>query len=261
MDINDSVGILDSYFPECRFFLDENEFINYIKDEPIDYLVVCSPNYQHYLHCITGVVFMDCDVICEKPLVITTEGLKALSEKEASSYCRIYSIMQLRLHHIVKEMKAFIASECIVNNPILVEADYRTPRGDWYYQSWKNDINKSGGIAFNVGIHLFDLLTHLLGNDIDPEESHFMLYGRSARGALSHKDKNIKVEWFLSTHNHYGSQRIITINGREFDLSNGFTDLHTESYRQILAGNGFGIEDVRPSIALTEIITQQLYRP
>jgi UDP-N-acetyl-2-amino-2-deoxyglucuronate dehydrogenase len=265
MDINDSVGILDSYFPECRFFLDQTEFALYLNDNPIDYLVVCTPNDRHLFGCILGLLHIGCDVICEKPLVTDLSSIVTLKRLEDFSGRSVYTILQLRHHPVVIEIRNFISDEMAKGNPISMAVFYYTARGDWYNKSWKGDITKSGGLLFNIGIHLFDLMVLVFGEPISLSGQWFDKTGKTAHGDLQSKNFNANIYWELSTDSGLlkigRTRREIIVNDKSFSLDNGFTDLHTESYMQILAGNGFGIEEVRPSIALTEMITNQLYRP
>jgi UDP-N-acetyl-2-amino-2-deoxyglucuronate dehydrogenase len=256
MDPHDSVGVLDSYFPECRFFTEFERFDRFCEKEirqgrAIDYVSICSPNYLHDAHCRFA-MRIGADAICEKPLVLRERNLDALEELEESSGCRIYSILQLRLSERIPEIRKAIEAGWRK-----VVVDYRTPRGPWYRYSWKGNVEKSGGLATNIGIHLFDLIFFLFGQPTAHMETDFE---GDIVGDLLYSDDRL-IHYFLSISNEFPARRELIIHREDvqlvddqFDLSSGFADLHSKSYREILEGRGFGIEDVRPSIRFCESI-------
>jgi UDP-N-acetyl-2-amino-2-deoxyglucuronate dehydrogenase len=261
LDPNDSVGILDSYFPDAHFFVSYERFERFIEkiritqpEQAVEYVSVCSPNYLHDSH-IRLALHANAHAICEKPLVINAWNLQSLQELEAKTGKRVNTVLQLRLHPALMALKAKLDAE-----PARERADvvltYITRRGRWYHISWKGDEEKSGGLAMNIGIHFFDLLLWLFG-DVERSEVH-----------LSEPDKmagvvelaRARVRWFLSVDERDLPQtvranggyafRSLTIDGQEVEFSEGFSDLHTRVYEQVLAGNGFGIEAARPSLEL-----------
>ncbi len=259
LDVHDSVGIIDSYFPNTAFFSEYERFERHLEKlrrehNPIDYLSVCTPNYLHDSH-IRLALRMGADAICEKPLVLNPWNLDALQEIEEETGRKVYNILQLRLHDSVLALKEKVKDSTERHN---VDLKYITSRGQWYDFSWKGDISKSGGIATNIGIHFFDMLMFLFGKvknyKLEISEP------RKMKGTL--ELQNADVSWFLSidytdvpeSEKEAGKRtyRSILIDGEEFEFSKGFTDLHTKVYRDILNGNGFGIEDARPSIELVQ---------
>ncbi len=259
LDVHDSVGIIDSYFPDAAFFREYERFERHLEKlrrehNAIDYLSVCTPNYLHDSH-IRLALRMGADAICEKPLVLNPWNLDALQEIEEETGRKVYNILQLRLHDSVLALKEKVKDSTSRHN---VDLKYITSRGQWYDFSWKGDISKSGGIATNIGIHFFDMLMFLFG-----EVKNYKLEisePRKMKGTL--ELQNADVSWFLSidyadvpeAEKEAGKRtyRSILIDGEEFEFSKGFTDLHTKVYRDILNGNGFGIEDARPSIELVQ---------
>jgi UDP-N-acetyl-2-amino-2-deoxyglucuronate dehydrogenase len=257
LDPSDSVGIMDSYYPSCHFFTEYERFDRHIDKRrrngtPIDYISICSPNYLHDSH-IRFALRSGCNAICEKPLVLNPWNIDSLKEVEQESGKKLNTILQLRLHPSIVELK-----EQIENNPTKkkfdVDLTYITSRGHWYDVSWKGDLNKSGGIASNIGVHFFDMLHFLFG---DLQENYlFKSEPNTASGFLEYE--RARVRWFLSTDENtlpasvrlQGQRtfRSITINEKELEFSGGFTDLHTRSYQHILNGQGFGLEDNRTAI-------------
>ncbi len=254
----DSVGILDSYFPNAAFFTEFERFDRHLEKlrqqgKGVDFLVVCSPNYLHDSHCRLG-MRLGADVICEKPLVLNPWNLDALQNLEVRYSRKLHSILQLRLHEEAKKLKQY----CEENKDQFFEVDlsYITSRGMWYYASWKSDIQKSGGIATNIGIHLFDLLSWVFGKH-NGLQVHQNSHDRSS-GVLTFPQARVK--WFLSINPNTLPQesvakgertyRNLSIDDYHFDFSHGFEELHTLSYRRILDGIGFGVEECRNSIEL-----------
>lgn len=245
LDIADSVGILDAYFPQCEFFTNESDFYDYLLDHvSVDYLVVCSPNHLHEEHCLAGLK-LNATVICEKPLGLTTESLRNLAEAENYTEKKIYTILQLRLHPMLQEIKQQLTA-----GKHQVQITYFTPRGKWYHKSWKGDFEKSGGIATNIGIHLFDLSYWLFGNILSLDVIENSDTESKGRMELEHA----QVEWHLSIAAGHTAERRITIDGKSYAFTEGFSDLHTASYEQILQNNGFGIPEVMPSVDMVERI-------
>lgn len=259
LDPHDSVGILDSYFPEAAFFTEFERFDRHLEKlkragRAVDYLVVCSPNYLHDAHCRFGLRY-GAEVICEKPLVLNPWNVDALAEMEAETGGRVNTILQLRLHPSVIALR-----DKVLNGPpdkvYSVELTYLTARGQWYHRSWKGDEAKSGGIMTNIGIHFFDMLLWVFGGVLTSEvATRDPAY---ARGYL-HLQR-AQVNWslgidadLLAVSGAKAGQRTfreLIIEEEAFSFTDGFEDLHTASYAAILAGNGFGTEDVREVTAL-----------
>ncbi|WP_299626121.1 Gfo/Idh/MocA family oxidoreductase [uncultured Tenacibaculum sp.] len=258
LDKNDSVGILDSYFPNSNFFVEFERFDRHIEklkrqeNIQLDYVSVCTPNYLHDSH-IRMALRRGADAICEKPLVLNPWNLDALEAIESESENRINAILQLRLHPSVIALKQKVQAQ---NNKAKYEIDltYITSRGKWYDISWKGDESKSGGIVTNIGIHFFDMLTWIFGN-VQESEVHLREHDK-ASGYL--ELENARVRWFLSIDSNslpkeikekgQRTYRSITVEGEEIEFSQGFTDLHTKTYEEVLKGNGFSLKDARPSI-------------
>lgn len=263
MDPSDSVGIIDSYYPGCHFFTEYERFDRHIDKRrrngcPVDFISICSPNYLHDSH-IRFALRSGSDAICEKPLVLNPWNIDGLTEIEKESGQKVNTILQLRLHPSIIELKKEIES-----NPTPqkhdVDLTYITSRGHWYQVSWKGNNKKSGGIATNIGVHFFDMLHYLFGEL--QENKLFISQDDVASGYLEYE--KARVRWFLSTDEKklpaavrlQGQRtfRSITIDSQEIEFSGGFTDLHTRSYEQILAGNGFGLEDNRVAIETVSTI-------
>ncbi len=256
-DKNDSVGIMDSYFPRASFFTEYELFDrhnNFIKStgRNIDYLSVCSPNYLHDAHTRYG-LRLGADVICEKPVVLSPWNIDSLIDIERETGHKAYTIFQLRLHPSVRELKARVE-----NGPkdkiYDVDLTYITPRGYWYYASWKGNVQKSGGVATNIGVHFYDMLSWVFG-PVQRSVVHVATHDRVA-GYL--ELRQARVRYFLSINGDHlpdearaqgkTSYRAILVDGSEFEFSNGFTDLHTRSYEEVLAGRGFRIEEAKECI-------------
>ncbi|MFN8261834.1 MAG: Gfo/Idh/MocA family oxidoreductase [Chitinophagales bacterium] len=247
-DVSDTVGILDSYFPDCNFFTDEFAFYDFLMDKcPVDYLVVCSPNHLHEEHCYAGLK-LNADVICEKPLALTMESLQHLLDAESYTNKHIYTLLQLRLHPMLMELKKVMEASQSAKHEVSVE--YFTPRGKWYHASWKGDVKKSGGIATNIGIHLFDLVSWLFG---EVKEVSVDKNNETESSGILQLEK-ASVQWNLSIDSGLSPKRQITIDGKSYEFTEGFADLHTVSYQEILNGKGFTIHDVKPSVDIVEQI-------
>jgi UDP-N-acetyl-2-amino-2-deoxyglucuronate dehydrogenase len=255
----DSVGIIDSYFPEAAFFVEFERFDRHLeklkrKDVAVDYISICSPNYIHDAH-IRFALRYGSDVICEKPIVLNPWNVEALQEIEQDSGHRVNTILQLRLHPNVVALREKIQQEP-ADKIYNVDLTYITSRGNWYYTSWKGEERKSGGIATNIGVHFFDMLQWIFGN-VKANYVHLHAHDRAA-GYL--EMEKARVRWFLSINadtlpdevKKRGGRtyRSLTIQQEEFEFSEGFADLHTVSYKDILLGNGFTMEDAKPSIQL-----------
>ena len=257
LDKFDSVGRIDSYFPDSDFFVEFERFDRHFDKlkrtgTKIDYVSICSPNYLHDSH-IRFALRHQAEAICEKPIVLNPWNIDALQEIENETGHKIYTVLQLRLHPKILELR-----EKIRNGPkgkiYDIDMTYVTSRGNWYSISWKGDIQKSGGVATNIGIHFFDMLSWIFGdtrkNIVHISEPH------KAAGYL--ELENARVRWFLSldyndiplSFRESGKRtyRSITVNGEEIEFSEGFADLHTESYKEILSGKGFGLKEARQSV-------------
>ena len=263
LDPFDSVGILDSYFPRADFFTEFERFDRHIEKlrregRGVDFISICTPNYLHDAHIRFG-LRNHADVICEKPLVLNPWNVDALTEMEKETGNRVYCIFQLRLHPAIIALRNKITAGT-ANKIHQVNLSYITARGNWYQRSWKGDIARSGGIATNIGVHIFDMFIWIFGGVL---ENHVILHSpNKAAGYLLLK--NAKVNWSLSIdeadlpekERKEGKRtyRSLTIDEENFEFSDGFTDLHTESYKEILAGNGFGLEDVKAAISIVHDI-------
>jgi UDP-N-acetyl-2-amino-2-deoxyglucuronate dehydrogenase len=265
VDPNDSVGLLDHYSFDVRFFTEIERFDRHLEklrrgpeEDQVQYVSICSPNYLHDSHCRLA-LRVHSNAICEKPLVINPWNLDALQEIEAEYDGKINTVLQLRLHPALLELRNKLISKNEINQHEVI-LTYVTARGAWYHTSWKGNIEKSGGIATNIGIHLFDLLIWLFGK----EHATLVYYADSERMSGSLEMERAHVRWYLSidprdlpfpvTPGGRSTYRSITIDGQEVDFTEGFTDLHTRVYQETLAGRGFGIEDARPSIELVHHI-------
>lgn len=248
LDPHDSVGILDSYFPECLYFMETERFDRWLSKNQVDYVSIMSPNYLHDSHCLMA-MRNGADVICEKPLTCNEHNLDNLLEWEEKTGKKVNVILQCRLHPEVFPAKYY-------SLPAFVKIDYQTPRGQWYLQSWKGDVEKSGGLITNIGIHLFDLCEFLFG-----KWQSFEIYGHSrveVSGSVIYDFANVEFRLSIKQGER---KRIFKINQDNINLTNGFDDLHTETYRRILDGNGFGIEDIRSATRITEAIRNACENP
>jgi UDP-N-acetyl-2-amino-2-deoxyglucuronate dehydrogenase len=268
-DINDSVGILDQYFPETNFCTEFESFYAFLDDlrqsaKPVNYVSICSPNHLHKPH-IHSALRLGSDAICEKPLVLNPADLDDLHILEHDTNRRVAAILQLRLHPAIIALKKRIEAD--ESDRIYdVDLSYFTSRGQWYHQSWKGEPQKSGGIAANIGVHFFDMLAFLFGMPTSNILHHCT--GETAAGYLEFK--RARVRWILSIDRQHlpdstpagqTTYRSIRIEGEEIEFSGGFTDLHTLSYEHILAGKGFGLEDVRASIEIVDELRSALPAP
>ncbi len=259
LDRSDSVGVLDGYFPNTHFFTEFERFDRHLdkrrRAEPekhIDYVSICSPNYLHDSH-VRFALRSDAHAICEKPLVLNPWNIDGLIDLERQTGKNVYSILQLRLHPAILELRESVAAEDNTTKHD-VELTYVTPRGNWYLQSWKGDTQKSGGIATNIGVHFYDML-HFVFGKLQTNIVHFRS-DQKASGFLEYE--RARVRWFLSidfddvpadrVELGQKTYRSITCDGKEIEFSGGFTDLHTVSYQEILAGRGFGAEENRVAI-------------
>ena len=241
LDPADSVGILDSYFPDCKYFSEFERFDRHCVNQEVDYCVVCSPNYLHFEHC-KWALHAGMDVICEKPTVLTTNELNRLKVIEYATGHSVYSILQLRLGDVATKIKA---SDISNNSAILT---YCTPRGIWYNESWKGAPAKSGGLSTAIGVHLLDLLLVLFGMEYSIISWNNGLI--SCGGVI--KFGEVKVSIDLSIERTNEPIRSLTSGKNVFNLSKNFTDLHIESYRRILLGQGVRLRELHQTIALCE---------
>lgn len=257
-DPHDSVGILDSFFPESAFFTEFERFDRHLEmlrreGKGIDYLSVCSPNYLHDAH-IRLALRLGADAICEKPLVLNPWNLDALEELETETGKKVHTILQLRVHPSLLKLREQLQKNGQKRHS--VRLTYVTSRGPWYKYSWKGAEDKSGGVITNIGIHFFDMLMWLFG-DVDKSK----VFNRNSDRAEGELELNkADVTWLLSINpsdlpfkaepGKRTTYRSITVDGREIEFSGGFTDLHTRVYEETLAGRGFGLDDARPSIEL-----------
>ena len=263
VDIHDSVGIVDSYFPESAFFTEFERFDRHLEmlrrgpeAERVQMVSVCSPNHLHDAH-IRLALRIGADALCEKPLVLNPWNLDQLEELEAEHGQRVWTVLQLRAHPALLALKKRLDAEPERRHS--VRLTYVTSRGTWYRYSWKGDPNKSGGVPTNIGVHFFDMLQWLFG----PVQQHEVHVHEPERAAGRLDLPRADVEWFLSLDDNdlplevRGEQptyRSITVDGEEVEFSGGFRDLHTRVYERTMAGDGFGIADARPAIELVHSI-------
>jgi len=266
LDKFDSVGIMDSFFPQASFFTEFERFDRHLEKlnragNPIDYLSICSPNYLHDSHIRFG-LRQGATVICEKPLVLNPWNIDALEQLQAETGKKIYQILQLRFHpHLLALKERVDASD--QDKVFDLDLAYITSRGNWYYTSWKGDVTKSGGIATNIGIHFFDMLIWIFGA-VKENVVHVHRHDRAA-GFL--QLERARVRWFLSINENTlpgeikkvgkRTYRSITLEGQEMEFSEGFADLHTKSYEAILSGDGFTLPQAFASIELAHTIRKQ----
>lgn len=275
LDLHDCVGVLDRYFPRAEFFTNEAEFIEYIRANGIDFLSICTPNFLHCSH-IALALELGASAICEKPLVLHTSELATLQALESTlskqaQIARVYGILQLRLHPQIQALKAQVEDE-LMHNPkhiYKLSLRYISARGKWYHKSWKGDVQKSGGIVCNIGVHLFDMLAFVFGDFVGNELAHYEARRASGVAHFAHA----QVEWLLSIcasdlahSSHNQALRILKEDSRalpsarpalRIDFSQGFEDLHTASYNEILQGRGFSLSAQKQAITIIESITKQ----
>jgi len=267
LDPFDSVGIIDSFFPDADFFIEPERFDRHLDklrrfgEKPVDYVSICSPNFLHDAH-IRLALRNDAHAICEKPLLLNPWNINGLEEIERETGKRIYNILQLRLHPSIIALKEKFDS--LPDDKIHdIELTYITSRGKWYFYSWKGELKKSGGVVTNIGIHFFDMLSWIFG-EAKSSKVHLSEENK-ASGLLGLKKANVK--WFLSLDKNdlpkkikekgQSTYRSISIDKKEIEFSTGFTDLHTFSYQDILGGKGFGISDSINSIEIAHMIRNQ----
>jgi len=267
LDKSDTVGVMDSYFPGADFFTEFERFDRHLDKlkrlgQNVDYVSICSPNYLHDSH-IRFALRQGADAICEKPLVLNPWNVNALAEIEKETGKKVYTILQLRLHPSIIELR-----NKVLNGPkdkvYNVDLNYITSRGRWYHISWKGDTSKSGGIATNIGIHFFDMLIWIFGKVNEVTVNNLTEEAGSGRLEL----ERAKVNWKLSIdQNHIPAEvkakgkrtyRSLTMDGEEIEFSDGFTELHTRSYEGILKGEGFGLIEAQPSIDLVHRIRNSI---
>lgn len=263
MDINDSVGIMDSHFPEAEFFTEFEQFEAFVEDQKmkgnkLDYVSICSPNYLHAPH-MKYALKNGIDVICEKPLVLSSQDLDILAQYEKEYGAKVNSILQLRLHPSIIALRDKVQA-APTDKIFDVDLTYLTSRGKWYLKSWKGVDGKSGGVATNIGVHFYDMLHFIFGN-IVKNEVHYR-DEQTACGYLEYE--RARVRWFLSidannlpenaVQGEKLTYRSITIENEELEFSGGFTDLHTQSYQRVLDGKGYGVEENRAAIETVEHI-------
>ena len=270
LDPYDGVGIMDSYFPNAEFFIEPERFDRHMdklrreamskteQNKKVDFVSICSPNYMHDSH-IRLALRNDAHAICEKPVVLNPWNIDALNVIQNETNRKVYTIFQVRLHPAIVALKEKI-SKGPENKRYALDLTYITSRGKWYYRSWKGDIEKAGGIATNIGVHFFDLLAWIFG---EPKLNLVhLLETDKAAGFLELKKADIR--WFLSIDYNdipdilkkqgKRTYRSLSVEGEEIEFSDGFTDLHTESYKQIIDGNGFGLMEAKPSITIVHQI-------
>lgn len=258
-DPNDSVGVIDSYFPDAHFFVEFERFDRHVdklhrrgSDRAVEFVSICSPNYLHDAH-VRFALRSGADAVCEKPLVLNPWNLDGLQEIEEATGRRVNAILQLRLHPAIIALHERYANETR-DTKHEVDLTYITSRGNWYMASWKGDERRSGGIATNIGVHFYDMLQHLFGAVQDNRVHHYS--DRRAAGFIEYE--RARVRWLLSVDADdlpreavaagERTYRSIVIDGEEVEFSGGFNDLHTRSYEEILAGRGYALEDTRVAI-------------
>jgi len=268
LDPNDSVGVLDSHFPDAHFFVEFERFDRHIdklrrRGSPVSFVSICSPNYLHDSHIRFG-LRSGADVICEKPLVLNPWNIDGLIEIEQETKRRVYNVLQLRLHPVIRGLHAREQQERAQRGGAKKEIQlaYITSRGRWYHASWKGNEEKSGGIATNIGVHFFDMLQWIYG---PAQENQLHLKSEDVAAGFLELE-HARVRWFLSIDAEtlpdevkakgQRTYRSIVIDGEELEFSEGFTDLHTATYRDILAGGGFGLEEARAAITLVHDIRE-----
>jgi UDP-N-acetyl-2-amino-2-deoxyglucuronate dehydrogenase len=262
-DINDSVGIIDSISPQSEFFTEFERFQEFVhqakrhESTKLDYVSICSPNYLHHAHIAAG-LRLGCDVICEKPLVPTPELMDELALVEQETGKRVYNILQLRHHDAILHLRDKVAA-APKDTKFDVELTYITSRGKWYMESWKGDNRKSFGVATNIGVHFYDMLHFIFGK----LQRNVVHHSGTQKAAGYLEYERARVRWFLSidandlpaeVQGKKTTYRNIDISGEKLEFSEGFTDLHTTSYKEILASRGYGLSDARHCIETVNVI-------
>ena len=267
-DLHDSVGVMDNYFPAADFFTEFERFDRHIhklsrqhNTAAVDFISICSPNYLHDSH-VRFALRSNTDAICEKPVVLNGWNIDALQSIEKDTGQKVYTVLQLRLHPSVMALKELLL-HAPAESSYDVDLSYISARGNWYINSWKGDEQKSGGVVTNIGIHFFDMLCYVFGKVV----KNTLHYRNDYRAAGYMEFEKARVRWFLSVdaadlplETKEKSKRIfrsITMNGKEIDFSDGFNELHTLLYQDILAGGGFGLEESRPAIEAVSAIRHQ----
>lgn len=263
-DRNDSVGIMDRYFPDCPFFTDFERFESHLQElklrgQGVEYVAICTPNHMHASH-IKFALRAGADAICEKPLVLRVSELDELIELERQTGQRVSTVLQLRVHDAILALKQKIESQPPQKHE--VDLTYMTSRGPWYHESWKGDERKSGGLSTNIGVHFFDMLTWIFGGLVDLKVEVRSATQESGTLEL----ENAKVRWHLTIDKSKlppeavqagkTTFRSVRINGQEFEFSEGFTELHKRVYDQVLKGQGYGLEAARMAIGIVERIRE-----
>jgi UDP-N-acetyl-2-amino-2-deoxyglucuronate dehydrogenase len=264
LDPNDSVGIIDSYFPNADFFTEFERFDRHLEklrrenNQRIDYISICSPNYLHDAH-IRFALRIGADAICEKPVVLNPWNVDALDEIAQETGKKVNTILQLRLHPVISKLKKRI-EQSPKGKKYDIDLAYITARGHWYMISWKGNVSKSGGVATNIGIHFFDILQWIFGG----VQNNVVHVDEPQRAAGFLELEHARVRWFLSIKRDdlpqesepwkHAAYRSITINSEEIDFSCGLTDLHTKSYEEILNGKGFALQETKPSVEIISTI-------
>lgn len=263
LDRFDSVGFIDNYFPNADFFTEYERFDRHIdklrrQGCHLDFVSICSPNYLHDSH-IRFALKSGADAICEKPVVLNPWNIEGLLDFEQETGRKVFNVLQLRYHPSILQLK-----EKIENSPADrihdIDLSYITSRGNWYHYSWKGDVEKSGGVATNIGVHFFDMLTWIFG---DVKENIVQVLKKDKAAGFLMMEK-ARVRWFLSLDyndipenlkkNGVRTYRSVLIDGEEIEFSSGFTDLHTVTYQEILQGRGFGLKDAKTSIDIVYAI-------
>lgn len=272
LDMNDSVGIIDSHFPDAEFFTEFERFDRHIdklrrtkSNQKVDFVSICSPNYLHDSH-MRFALRSEADAICEKPLVLNPWNIDGLLDIEKDTGFKVNTILQLRVHPSIVALREKVQSES-KDTKHEVDLTYITSRGHWYLQSWKGDEKKSGGIATNIGVHFFDMLHFIFGK----LQGNVVHHSSDTKAAGYLEYEHARVRWFLSidiedvpaAQREKGQRtfRSITVDGDEIEFSGGFTDLHTRSYEEILAGRGYGLEDNRTAIETVASIRHAAIAP
>jgi len=267
-DPADSVGVMDNYFPEADFFTEFERFDRHIHkisrsgSAPVDFISICSPNYLHDSH-VRFALRSNTDAICEKPVVLNGWNIDALQAIERDTGRKVYTVLQLRLHPSIMELKKMV-EQAPADTKYDIDLTYISSRGKWYFNSWKGDEKKSGGVATNIGIHFFDMLHFIFGK----VQQNTLHYRNDYKAAGYMEYEKARARWFLSIYSDdlpgavrskdMRIYRSITIDGKEIDFSEGLADLHTRLYQDILDGGGFGLEENRVAIETVSSIRNQV---